>query len=88
MAHGNYSSTANCRTKISAIFRGIFGIFRGVSKYLFIYSTILRGTPDDVLRNPGWETLTYHFLLTLIYIHTNHMTIRPEMQTGIRTICV
>jgi hypothetical protein len=43
--------------KKHTIFRGIFGIFRGISKFLFIYSTISRGTPDDVLRNPGWETL-------------------------------
>jgi hypothetical protein len=39
------------------LFRGIFGIIRGISKFLFIYSTISCGTPDDVLRNPGWETL-------------------------------
>jgi hypothetical protein len=31
-------------------------MFRGISKFLFIYSAISRETPDDVLRNPGWET--------------------------------
>jgi hypothetical protein len=44
VAHGDYSSIANCRAKIPAIFRGIFGIFRGISKFVFIYSTISRGT--------------------------------------------
>jgi hypothetical protein len=39
------------------VFRGIFGAFRGTSEFVFIYSTISRGTPDDVLRNPGRETL-------------------------------
>jgi len=42
-AHGEYCSTAKCRTKIPAIFRGIFGILRGISKLLFIYSTTPRG---------------------------------------------
>jgi hypothetical protein len=63
VAHEDYSSIANCRTKIPAIFRGIFGIFRGISIFLFIYSTISRGTPDDVLRNPGWETLVWSNVL-------------------------
>jgi len=35
---GNYSSTANCRTKFLVVFQGIFGIFRGNVKLLFIYS--------------------------------------------------
>jgi hypothetical protein len=55
----DYSSNANCRTNIPAIFRGIFGIFHGISKFLFIYSTTHRGTPNDVLWNPGWETLAW-----------------------------
>ena len=42
--HGDYSIT-NCRTKIPAIFRWLFGIFRGISKYVFIYFTLCRGTP-------------------------------------------
>jgi len=33
VAHGNYSSIANCRTKLSAIFRGIFGIFHSMAKF-------------------------------------------------------
>jgi hypothetical protein len=32
VAHGDYFSTANHRTKIPATFRGIFGIFRGFQK--------------------------------------------------------
>jgi hypothetical protein len=59
VAHGDYSCSANCRTKISAIFRGIFGIFRAISKFLCVYSTISRGTPNDYLRNTTWETLGY-----------------------------
>jgi hypothetical protein len=35
---------------------GIFGISAVFLNYL---STISRGTLDDVLRNPGWETLLY-----------------------------
>jgi hypothetical protein len=42
-AHGEYSSIAKFRTKIPAIFLGVFGIFRGISKLLFIYSTTPRG---------------------------------------------
>jgi hypothetical protein len=38
VAHGDYSNTANCWTKIPAIFIGRFGIFRGV--LTFIYFTI------------------------------------------------
>lgn len=53
--HQGYSSVASCGTKISAIFRRIFEHFRGISKFLFIYSTISRGTSKDVLQNPVWE---------------------------------
>jgi hypothetical protein len=28
---------ANCRTNIAAIFQSTYGIFRGISKFLFIY---------------------------------------------------
>jgi hypothetical protein len=52
-------SVASYRKKFAAIFLGIFETFRGVLKCLCIYSTgYFRGTPD-VLRNPGWETLTW-----------------------------
>ena len=33
VAHGNYSSVANCRTKLPAIFRGIFGILHSMAKF-------------------------------------------------------
>jgi hypothetical protein len=56
-AHGEYSSTAKCRTKIPAIFRGVFGILRGIPKLLFMYSTTPRGAPNNVLWNSGWEAL-------------------------------
>jgi hypothetical protein len=56
--HEGYFETAYCRTKIPTILRGIFGIFHDISICLFIYlSTIYRRTPNDLLRNPGWETL-------------------------------
>jgi hypothetical protein len=44
VAHGDYCSIVNCRTKISAIFRGIFGICCDISEYFFLYSTLYRGT--------------------------------------------
>jgi len=50
-AHGDYCIIVNCRKKkkkLSAMFRGICGIFRDISEYLFLYSTLSR--------NPGLET--------------------------------
>jgi len=47
----------NCRTDITVIFRGTLGTLRGISKLLCIYSMISSATTNDVLRNPGWETL-------------------------------
>jgi hypothetical protein len=41
---------------VPTVFRGIFGDFSVISKFLFIYSMISRGTPEDV-RKPGWELL-------------------------------
>jgi hypothetical protein len=40
----DYSSIANYHTKIPAIFQGIFGIFHGISKLLFIYFVVSLGT--------------------------------------------
>ena len=50
VAHGDDSSTVNCRTKIHSTFRGTFGIFRGrsISKLLFLYPTIFRGARKGV----------------------------------------
>jgi hypothetical protein len=48
----DYYNIASLQTEISAIFRGMFGIFRGMSMLLFIYSMISRGTPNDILRIP------------------------------------
>jgi hypothetical protein len=42
---------------ISAVFRGVFGIFCSVSKLLFIYFTTNCGTPYSVLQNPAWKTV-------------------------------
>ena len=46
LARENHSRIASCRTNILAIFRciSIYGNFRGVSEYLFYYSTVSRGT--------------------------------------------
>jgi len=63
VAHGYCYSIANDRTKIPAIFRWLFGIFRSNAKCLYGYYTISTETPDDVFRNPmfprnpSWETL-------------------------------
>jgi hypothetical protein len=49
---------ANCRIKIPARFGGIIGIFRDISNFVDIFiPRFLAGTPIDVPRNPGWETL-------------------------------
>jgi hypothetical protein len=39
--------------------RETLGIFRRILKCLYIYPTISRGTPNDILWNPGWETPHY-----------------------------
>jgi len=49
--------------KFPTIFPGIFGIFYGISKFLYTYSTISYGTPNNfqqsprILWNPAEETL-------------------------------
>jgi hypothetical protein len=45
VGHGDYSSIANCRTKIIAVFRGIFGIVRGIPRYLAELATMLCAAP-------------------------------------------
>lgn len=47
-----------CQTNFPAIFREMefFALFQNF--YVFIYSKIFRGTFIDVLRNPGWQTLS------------------------------
>jgi hypothetical protein len=42
--HGDYSSIANCHTKVPAIFKGMFGIFHGISKFLVSYFMVSHGT--------------------------------------------
>jgi hypothetical protein len=54
---GDNPSIANCRKNIPTIFRRIFGLFREMLTFLCVYSTISRGTPNDVPRNRGWEIL-------------------------------
>jgi hypothetical protein len=43
VVHGNKSAAANWWTKTAKLVQGIFGIFRGISKYLLICSTVSRG---------------------------------------------
>jgi len=43
-AHGDCCSIANCRIKLSVMFRGTCGIFRDISEYLFLYSTLYPGS--------------------------------------------
>jgi hypothetical protein len=57
VAHGDDSSTANSRTKIAAIFRSIYGIFRGIYKFLFTY--ISRFLAEPWLQN---NELTGHII--------------------------
>jgi len=57
VAHGDYFSTANRRTKIPAIFSSDIWYFLGVLKCLSIYSMISLGILNGVLRNRSQETL-------------------------------
>jgi len=57
--HGDYSSIAYCRIKISPVFRLIFGNSRDILQFICIYCTISRGAPDGIMRNAGLETLFY-----------------------------
>jgi len=59
VVHGDYISTAKYRTNIPDIFRGIIGVFRGISHFLFTYLTISCCTPNNFLRNPGRGTLIW-----------------------------
>jgi len=49
VVHGDDSSIAKCRTKPLTIFLGMYGIFRGISILLYIYSRISRENPKDIL---------------------------------------
>jgi len=75
VAQGYSSSIANDWTKIPAIFRWLFGIFRSNTKCLYGYYTIFLETPDDIFRNrmvprnTGWETPHEPFFLILPPIH-------------------
>ena len=55
--HGDYLSRAKFRTNVPAIFWGMFAIFCGNSKFMFIATTISHRSPNNVLRCPGWGTL-------------------------------
>jgi len=46
----------SARQKFPPYIAGYLEFFAYISEVLFIYSTDLGGTPNDVLRNPDWET--------------------------------
>jgi len=50
LANGDYSTTANCRKEILAIFRGTIVIFSVLTQqlYVYIYFAISRGPRNDV----------------------------------------
>jgi hypothetical protein len=56
VARGDKSNTANCRRKISGLFRVMFGDFSDTYKFIFFYYTISRGKQSDVVWNHNWET--------------------------------
>lgn len=56
VTHGDCFSIINFRAQIPTIFSWIFRNYCSTSKSVFIYSTISRGAPDDVVLNPGCET--------------------------------
>ena len=58
LSHGDYSSNANLRIKILAIFPGTFGVSRNFQIFIY-YSTSSCETPNDILQTSGWETLRY-----------------------------
>ena len=60
VAHGVCSSTANCQTKIPAIFRAIFGIFRGNLNFLFVLTAPFLAEPQ--LGNNGLIYMTKNTL--------------------------
>jgi hypothetical protein len=47
--HGDYSSIANCRTKIPTIFEGYLELYAGFQNFIYVF--------HDFSRNPGWEKL-------------------------------
>lgn len=53
IVHGDYSTIAKRQEKISP---DVWKFWRYFEIFTY-YSTISRGTPNDILRNLGWETL-------------------------------
>jgi hypothetical protein len=58
----DYTSSANYRSQIPAIFGEIFEIILEISKYFFFFFTISRGAPNDVVLN----LVERHFLKILV----------------------
>ena len=55
LAHGDYTSISNCRTKILEILRYTFIIFCGILKQVRIYSTLLLSEPLKVFCETSFE---------------------------------
>ena len=78
VAHTDYPILLITGQKIPAMFRGMFGIFLGISKFVGTYSTISGGTSNDVPRNPGWETLLQSDVSTTDKRHKNAYQLMPR----------
>jgi hypothetical protein len=55
--HADYSSVANCQTKIPAILWGIFENLWHLKIFIYLFHSFCRETPNDVMQNRGCETL-------------------------------
>jgi len=91
VAHGNYSGIASFRTKkIRGICKGMWNFWRYFDS-LFNYCTISRGTPNDVLRNPGWEALhrwnVWNNSLRKIYPACERVTVKWINLSQLRYSC-
>jgi hypothetical protein len=86
LVHQDCPSVANFWTKISAICGGIFGIFRGISRFLFIYSMIYLGNSGygsigPQLENPALSLRFCHLYIFFHLLHLNLYTIFTIMSS-------
>ena len=62
LAHGDYTSTANRRTNVPAIFRRVLEVLFGTSTFS-IYVIVSYGTPGDVMRYPAGKHRSMVYIL-------------------------
>jgi hypothetical protein len=65
---GDYSSIPVAGQKSPAKSLGIFGIFRGMSNFLFIFVTVPFGAHKSVLWTPNWGTIGYRMKCGVILV--------------------